>query len=60
MPRPLKTDRPVRFEVYLPESLYAKVKLELFSEVEGRVPHGRTSELYTELTTRWLKERGVL
>lgn len=60
MPRPLKTDRPVRLEIQLPESLYAKLRLELFSEIENRVPVGRTSELYTELTTQWLRERGVM
>lgn len=60
MPRPLKTDRPVRLEIQLPQSLYAKLRLELFSEIENRVPVGRTSELYTELTSMWLKSRGVL
>jgi hypothetical protein len=59
MPRPRKIDRPQRFEVQLPQSIYAKLNVELYSEVEGRVPHGAFSELTTALVVDWLKSRGV-
>ena len=40
MPRPLKTDRPVEKNISLPTSIVARVELELFSELEGKVPFG--------------------
>lgn len=58
--RKAQIDRPSRVEIWLPESLHLRLKLELFSELEGKVPHGRMSELGVELFTKWLKEeRGV-
>lgn len=58
MPRPRLTDRPKQFNVQLPESLYAKLRVELYSELEGRVPHGALSELVQSLVRNWLIERG--
>lgn len=40
MPRPLKTDRPIEKNISLPTSLVARVDLELFSDLEGKVPFG--------------------
>jgi len=40
MPRPKRTDRPVSKHLHFPESLAGKVELLLFSELEGKVPHG--------------------
>jgi hypothetical protein len=59
MPRPLKVDRPVALKVWLPTSINDKVKRELYSEVEGKVPFGAQSELVEILLTEWLKGRGV-
>lgn len=59
MPRPRLTDRPKQFNVQLPESLYGKVRVELYSELEGRVPHGALSELVQTLIRGWLTDRGV-
>lgn len=59
MPRPRKVDRPTRCETVVPQSIHAKVQLELWSEVEGKVPFGAWSELVTKLLTEWLEERGV-
>lgn len=59
MPRRLKIDRPVRVEVQLPESVASKVRLELWSDLESRVPTGAMSELATRLFEDWLKTRGV-
>lgn len=59
MPRIKKTDRPKRFYVYVPESILAKVEFELYSDIEGKVPFGKLSELTTELLSAWLRDRGV-
>ena len=40
MARPRKTDRPIEKNLSLPQSLVTRVELELFSELEGRVPFG--------------------
>ena len=40
MARPKKTDRPVEKNISLPLSVVVKVELELFSELEGKVPFG--------------------
>lgn len=40
MPRKPDIDRPTDLHLMLPESIRAKLDLLLFSEVEGRVPHG--------------------
>jgi len=59
MPRIKKIDRPKRVEVQLPESVKLKVDMELYSELEGKVPFGKFSELVTELLGDWLRARGV-
>lgn len=59
MPRPRKVDRPTRIEVNLPESLHAKLKLELWSELEGGVPKGAYTNLFSQLVREWLEARGV-
>lgn len=40
MARPKKTDRPIEKNISLPQSIVARVELELFSELEGKVPFG--------------------
>lgn len=59
MPMPKKADRTIPTMVYLPTSVLGKVKLELFSEIEGKVPHGTLSELFTTLAREWLRARGI-
>ncbi len=59
MSRRKKIDRPRRLEIQLPDSIYEKVKAELYSELESRVPYGAVSELSTQLLTDWLRGRGV-
>ncbi len=49
MPAPKKVDRPVFKNLSLPTSLVVRVDLELFSEVEGRVPAGAWQRLVTRL-----------
>lgn len=49
MPRPILTERTVYRNVALPESLAGRLDLELFSEVEGRVPFGAYKKFFGEL-----------
>lgn len=61
MPRVKKVDRPIRVEVQIPTSIMSKVILELHSDLEGKVPLGKMSELVSRLFIKWLKdERGIL
>lgn len=54
MARPRKADRPVRQEIYLPESLHSKLQIILFSTVDGRVPQGAWSAFFTNLAQQAL------
>ncbi len=60
MARLKKIDRPFHLQVRIPESLAMKVDLELYSELEGRVPYGKRSELIADLLTEWLQARGII
>lgn len=60
MARVKKLDRPVLFRAYIPQSLHDRLQIELYSELEGKIPHGAQTELITELVTGWLKSRGVM
>lgn len=58
MPKPKKVDRPVNKKIAIPESITLLVDLELYSELEGRVPHGAWGELVTRLLGSWLVRQG--
>lgn len=60
MPKPAKIIRPVHKNLSLPEDLVAKVELELYSDVEQRVPMGAWQRLVSELLTDWLQKRGIV
>lgn len=60
MSRRKKIDRPRALEIQLPDSIYTKVKAELYSEIEGKVPFGAVSALGEQLFTDWLRTRGVI
>jgi hypothetical protein len=49
MPRPKKTIRTIFKNIALPEDLVARLELELYSDVEGRVPFGAQQEFFTKL-----------
>jgi hypothetical protein len=49
MARPKKTFRTVPKNICLPEDLVAKLELELYSEVEGKIPFGAQQEFFTKL-----------
>lgn len=49
MGRRLKTIRPIEKNISIEETLVAQVDLKLYSEVEGRVPHGSWSKYVNQL-----------
>ena len=56
MARPLKIDRPIRQEIYLPESLHSELSLRLYSSAEQRVPHGAWSKFFEALARQALAQ----
>ena len=54
MARPPKADRPVRQEIYLPQSLHDQLTLVLWSSAEQRVPHGAWSQFFETLARQAL------
>lgn len=58
MPRPLKTDRPIEKNISLPSSLVSRVELELWSDLEGRVPFGAWQKYISKLIADDLTRRG--
>lgn len=57
MARPKRLMRPVRKNLAVPEDIAARVDLELFSELEARVPHGAWSKFVTELIREHYKKK---
>ena len=57
MARPTKTIRTIYKNIGLPEDLVAKVELELFSEVEGKIPFGAQQEFFTELLREYFNNK---
>lgn len=55
--RPPKVMRPVKLTTYLPEDLRAKLDLYLYSDVEGRVPHGAYSAFLAERVKEFFEQR---
>jgi hypothetical protein len=49
MARPKKTIRTIYKNIGIPEDLAAKMELELYSEVEGKIPFGAQQEFLTKL-----------
>jgi hypothetical protein len=58
MPRVKHIDRPVLIRAYLPESLYSRLNLDLYSEFEGRVPYGAMTKWLEGVTQKYLDEKG--
>jgi len=54
--RPTKTIRSVQINISLPEDVVARMKLHLWSEAEGKVPHGKQSELIEAAVRKYLLE----
>ena len=49
MPRPKKVIRTVFKNIGIPEDLNARMELELYSEVEGKIPFGAQQEFFSRL-----------
>lgn len=49
MPRPKRTIRPTYLNLAIPEDVRVLLDLRLYSELEGRVPHGAYSEYVCRL-----------
>jgi len=58
MPRPKKVIRPVEKSISIPQDLCARIDLLLYSELEGRVPHGAWSRYIQELIRKDLAGGG--
>lgn len=58
MARPRKAIRPIEKNISLPEDIVARVDLELFSEVEGKVPFGAWQRYIEGLIRADLARRG--
>lgn len=57
MPKPPRADRPIEKTLSLPSSLVVKVDLLLWSDVEGRVPHGAWRDYVVALIEQDLQRR---
>ena len=57
MARPKKLIRTVFKNIALPEDLVAKLELELFSEIEGKIPFGKQQEFFTKLLTDYFNSK---
>jgi hypothetical protein len=57
MARPKKLIRTVYKNIALPEDLAAKVELELYSEVEGKIPFGAQQEFFSRLLREYFDNR---
>lgn len=57
MPRAPRADRPVEKTVNIPQSICTRVDLLLFSELEGKVPHGAWARYINGLIEADLEER---
>lgn len=57
MPRPKKTDRPIEKNISLPQSLVVAVELELWSDLEGKLPFGAWQKYLTGLIEKDMKAR---
>lgn len=60
MPKPKRVDRPIMKSISLPQSIVIPVEMDLYSELEMRVPHGAWSRLISQLLREWLEKKGVL
>lgn len=54
--RPL-IERTIATNLHLPETLRTRLDLELFSEVEGRVPHGAYQRFFSERLVEYFSSK---
>jgi hypothetical protein len=56
MPRPKNIIPPVEVRVNIPQDLFLRLQIELFSEVDGKVPYAAVSKYMTALLRKSLEE----
>lgn len=56
MSRPRNPIPTIKRSISLPETLWARIDILLFSELEGRIPHGALSDFLGSAATLYLKE----
>ena len=59
MGRPRKTIRSIEKNISIPENLVIQVDLRLFSDLEGKVPHGGWSRYIQKLIRKDLEGRKI-
>lgn len=59
MPRRPNIDPPTRLETKIPQTLRAKLDLYLWSELEGRVPHGKYQEFLCDRIREFFEWRRI-
>lgn len=57
MARPRFTIPPRYYKISIPLDVATKMELNLYSEVEGRIPHGKLSEYIANLVRKDQQER---
>ncbi len=63
MPKPKRTIRPTYLNLAIPENVRALLDLQLYSDLEGRVPHGAYSDYISGLILKdlaheeWLRRQ---
>lgn len=57
MGKPKKTIPNLFLKVGLPEDLVARIQLELYSEVEGKIPFGKQQEFFEALVRKHYAEQ---
>lgn len=57
MPRIALSDRPIALKIYLPETIYARLRLEVWDGLRGNASYGKTSGLITRLLQEHFKKK---
>lgn len=56
MPKPKKIDTPVEKHISIPQSLSTRIDLELFSDLEGKIPFGAWAKFLLNLITEHFEQ----
>lgn len=59
MPKPPNIQRPTKLHLALPEDVRAKLDLFLYSQVEGRIPHGAYQKFLVERIQEYFSRTDV-
>jgi len=60
MSRPKGITRRISKNISLPEDIVARMELELFSEVDGRIPIGAQSQLIEQLLRDYFNKKPIV